>query len=98
MRQPGSTERLRSVTVAGGGAALLSRLAVFLMLCLLTGCGTVGYYAQAIHGQFQILHREQPIQKLLADPGKPAGLKQRLTRALAIRENNGRAVCRLPWA
>ena len=53
---------------------------------LIAGCGTLGYYAQAIHGQYQILHREQPIQKLLADPKTPSKLKGRLILALAIRD------------
>jgi len=55
-------------------------------MVLMTGCGTVGYYAQAVQGQYQILHREQSIQKLLADPKTTDSLKERLTRALAIRE------------
>ena len=64
----------------------LARLACLALLSFVSGCGTIGYYAQAIHGQCQILHRERPVQELLADPGTPAALKMRLTRALAIRE------------
>ena len=56
------------------------------LLPLITGCGTVGYYAQAIHGQCQILHREVSVQKLLADPTTPEPLKGRLNQALAIRD------------
>src|SRR5262249_17511570 len=46
-----------------------------LLLPLLAGCGTMGYYAQAIHGQCQILHRKKPIQELLADTNTPPELK-----------------------
>ena len=61
-------------------------LALAMLAPLLTGCGTVGYYAQAIRGQCQILHRQQPIQKLLDDPKTPANLKARLARVLEIRK------------
>jgi predicted aminopeptidase len=60
--------------------------ALVLLLPLLAGCGTVGYYAQAIHGQCQILHRKQPIQELLADPKTPPPLKERLKLVLSIRQ------------
>ncbi len=56
-----------------------------MLLPLLAGCGTVGYYAQAVHGQCQILHRKQPIQALLADPKTPPELKERLKLVLGIR-------------
>jgi predicted aminopeptidase len=65
--------------------SLLPLLGYLGLMVLLTGCGTVGYYAQAVKGQYQILHREQSIQKLLADPRTSDALKERLNRALAIR-------------
>ncbi len=60
--------------------------ALVVLLPLLAGCGTVGYYAQAVHGQCQILHRKQPIQDLLADPKTPPELKERLKLVLGIRQ------------
>ncbi len=42
------------------------------------GCQTLTFYGQALVGQCQILSREQPIQKLINDPGTPARLKERL--------------------
>jgi len=59
------------------------------LLALGTGCETVGYYSQAVHGQFQIWHRQQPIPKLLATPQTPEPLKERLRRVLRLREFAG---------
>ncbi len=53
---------------------------------LLTGCQTAGYYAQAVHGHFQIVNRQQPITKLLQQPQTPEPLKARLQLILAMRE------------
>jgi len=61
-------------------------LALVGLLPLLAGCRTVGYYAQAIHGQCQILHRQQPIQDLLADSKTSSELKERLKLVLRIRQ------------
>src|SRR5438552_3017604 len=66
----------------GGFVGPRAWLAGLALLPLVAGCGTVGYYAQAIHGQYQILHRKKPIEKLLADPKTPTQLKERLTLAL----------------
>lgn len=62
------------------------RCGLFLALALgVTGCQTVGYYAQAVHGQCQMLSRQKPIQELLEDPGTPEPLKDRLRLVLEIR-------------
>src|SRR6266446_4112662 len=53
---------------------------------LLCGCESVGYYRQAIHGQYQILARRQPIDVLLADPATPASLREKLQAVLEIRQ------------
>lgn len=68
---------------------LLAALPIF------AGCGTVKYYAQATRGQFQVLHRKQPIQKLLADTNTPPKLRGRLTFLLSIRDFAGKEL-RLP--
>lgn len=49
------------------------------------GCQSVSYYSQAVRGQYQLWSRQQPIEKLLADAGTPAELKQRLELVLEIR-------------
>ncbi len=37
-------------------------------VCLLSGCGTLGYYAQAVGGHLDLLRRAQPVAELLAAP------------------------------
>jgi predicted aminopeptidase len=44
-------------------------LAVLAAALLTTGCGAVGYYAQAVHGHFSLLAAGEPIPDLLAQPG-----------------------------
>jgi predicted aminopeptidase len=52
----------------------------------LTGCQTVGYYAQAVRGHCQVLARRQSCEKLIADPATPAELKAKLRLAEEIRQ------------
>ncbi len=65
--------------------SLIPHGALLALILLLTGCRTVDYYAQAIHGQCQMWHRQRPIQTLLEDPATPEPLKQRLRLVLEIR-------------
>ena len=43
-----------------------------------SGCHTVGFYGQALKGQYQIFAHEEKIEKLLADPATTNALRQRL--------------------
>ncbi|RXZ33367.1 aminopeptidase [Oxalobacteraceae bacterium CAVE-383] len=58
-----------------------------LALCLsaLGGCGTLGYYAQAAHGQFSLLAQARPIDDWLADPQTPPHLQDKLRELQQIR-------------
>lgn len=51
----------------------------------LAGCRGVGYYAQAVRGHFQIIHRAKPIERVLADPKTPELLKEKLRLVLDLR-------------
>jgi predicted aminopeptidase len=51
----------------------------------LAGCRGVGYYAQAVRGHFQIIHRAKPIEGVLADPNTPEPLKKKLRLVLDLR-------------
>ena len=53
---------------------------------LLPGCETLGYYAQAVSGQFSLLSRARPVGDWLVDSGTPAPLRAKLETALAIRD------------
>ena len=56
--------------------------ALLLLLAMaLSGCGNLGYYAQAVGGHWQVVRAAQPVDALLADPATPASLKARLRRA-----------------
>src|SRR5262245_57347100 len=56
-------------------------------ISLLTGCESLGYYAQAISGQMSMLARAQPVETLIADPATPEGLRERLALARSIRDS-----------
>ena len=51
---------------------------------LLAGCETLGYYTQAIGGQFELSRRAQPIDALMGDPATPAELRAKLTLARVL--------------
>jgi predicted aminopeptidase len=51
----------------------------------LTGCSTVGYYAQAVGGHVRLMTAARPVEHWLADPSTSADLKQRLQLAQRIR-------------
>jgi predicted aminopeptidase len=53
---------------------------------LLPGCETLGYYAQAVGGQFSLLSRARPVGDWLFDSETPAPLRAKLETALAIRD------------
>ena len=65
-------------TATRGGAGRFAFVAWLALMPLLAGCRTVGYYAQAIHGQFHIQHRQKPISKL------SRGFRQRVGMAQAL--------------
>ncbi len=59
----------------------LSLVAVALM-----GCQSLGFYKQAVQGQYQIWHEQRSIPKLIADPQTPAALKEKLQLVMKLRE------------
>jgi predicted aminopeptidase len=50
------------------------------------GCSTLSYYGQAVGGHLDLLRRSQPVADKLASPGTPAELRDRLERAVQVRE------------
>lgn len=63
-----------------GGAALAAGTAG-----VLTGCGTVGYVAQAVGGHMELVRKARPIPEVIADNATPAALRERLELAQRIR-------------
>ena len=60
--------------------------ASLLALCLLSGCETLSYYAQAVGGHLELMARAQPVASVIADPATPQPLRERLELARAIRD------------
>ena len=71
---------------SGSGGWLQRRLAVPLLAAVLTGCETVGFYAQAASGQLSLLGKRQPIDELIAAPDTPAPLRSQLELVLRLRD------------
>ncbi len=59
---------------------------LLLIFQLLTGCATLRYYAQSVHGQLDLIGKRQSIKALLATPEISDTLRQRLQRVLKIRD------------
>ena len=64
----------------------MKRLSALGALALLSGCTTIGYYAQAVGGHLEVMRLAAPIEERLREPGTPEPLRAKLARALAIRE------------
>ncbi|MDE2368331.1 MAG: aminopeptidase [Burkholderiales bacterium] len=69
--------RLRRSALA---AALLAAAA------LLGGCGSLGYYAQAIGGHLELMRRSRPVADVIADPATPPALRERLRLTQRLRD------------
>jgi predicted aminopeptidase len=56
-----------------------------LMLLLLSGCSSVGYYSQLAVGQVQLLQAREPVSKVIADPSRPQVLRDHLAQSQKAR-------------
>lgn len=56
-----------------------------LIVAVVSGCQTIGYYAQAIKGEGQILAGRKSIDKLIADTNTPPDLRQKLELVQRLR-------------
>ncbi len=59
---------------------------IFGQLIGLSACANLPYYAQAIGGHFNVVHRSQPIHKVIADPDTDPKLKNSLAKVIQLRE------------
>lgn len=69
-----------------GRFAFISRLAVLFLALALPGCASLRYYAQAIGGQLDLLHRSKPIDEVVHAPETRPALGAKLETVLRIRE------------
>ncbi len=66
------------------------RLLILLILCLLSSCGTVGFYTQAAGGQAEVLLKRRPVERLIEEPSTDERLRRQLLltrRLLAFAES-----------
>jgi len=56
------------------------------LVLIVTGCRSVGYYQQAISGQYEILAKRQSIPKLLARKDTRPALREKLELVMALRQ------------
>ena len=59
---------------------------IIVLTLLLTGCASLGYYAQAVNGHLKVMRAAHPIADILQDPSADPALKKKLEKAQAIRE------------
>jgi predicted aminopeptidase len=64
---------------------MLRFLALLTVYAAVSGCNSLSYYTQAVHGEYQILAHRQSIDKLIANPKTPAKLKQQLQLVQQLR-------------
>lgn len=77
---------LRMTSLAAVVARAAAAGSAALLLAVLAGCQTMGYYAQAVGGQMEIWRAARPIDRVIGDDATDADLRGRLERAVEIRE------------
>ncbi|WP_370683244.1 aminopeptidase [Pseudomonas syringae pv. atrofaciens] len=63
----------------------LRHLLALTVVTLLAGCSSVSYYGQLAQGQWQLLQAREPVEKIVADPTRDAGLREHLARSQLAR-------------
>jgi predicted aminopeptidase len=76
--------RRRLLMAAAASTATVA--GVVALACLLSGCGTLGYYAQSLGGHLDLMHKARPVTDWLADAGTPAPVRQQLELSQRIRD------------
>lgn len=71
--------------MAAGGLFFTVLLAAAL-LCLGSGCSSLGYYTQAAGGHLDLLQRARPVAEVVADTATPQALRERLQLSQRMRE------------
>jgi predicted aminopeptidase len=67
----------------GSAATLLLATAT---LCLTSGCGTLGYYAQSVGGHLALVNAARPVPQWLADETTSPALRERLALSQRMRD------------
>lgn len=61
-------------------------VALLFVAATLPGCSTLGYYAQSVRGQLDLLASREPIAQVVADPATPRAVRKRLRLVERIRD------------
>ena len=77
--------RWLTVAAIGAATAATAALVVVATACLTSGCGTVGYYRQAVAGHVAMLRAARPTAEWTADAATSPALRARLELAQRIR-------------
>jgi len=64
---------------------IVALLPVLFLGLAMSGCTTIGYYTQAVHGEYRILTSRQPLEKVIANPRTPANVKEKLQLVRQLR-------------
>jgi predicted aminopeptidase len=75
----------RWILMAGAGLIGTTLLATA-VVCLGSGCSTLGYYAQSVGGHLGLMSAARPVSEWLADESTPDPLRQRLALTQRIRD------------
>jgi len=62
------------------------RLILLLLVPLMLGGCSLGYYAQSVRGHLDLMQRARPVSDWLSDPATPEALRERLELAQRMRE------------
>lgn len=61
-------------------------LALLLLLAMVSGCASPGYYFHAVSGQIEILNKRRPVEEVLKDPATAPKVRQQLELVQRLRE------------
>lgn len=81
MARPPSRTRRYYTGGPGRGQGLL---ALLMTLFVLGGCAPLGFYGQAVRGQWELMAESRPVDAVLADPSTPAALADGLRESQRI--------------
>jgi len=56
----------------------LKRIVLLMILGGISGCGTVGYYAQAVGGHLSLMSKRESLEKVMASEDTDAEIKRKL--------------------
>ncbi|MGH8678984.1 MAG: aminopeptidase [Burkholderiales bacterium] len=81
-----SSAKIAAVAHAGLVQSFPRFAAIAAGLIWLGGCQTLGYYTQAVGGQFEIWRASRPVESWVRDERTEQGLRERLKRVIQIRD------------